>query len=82
MKTLMKYITGNKYTLAFGACCGLVGVLVFHQFAQAKQMHVYAVAAKRSETPTAECRDGVMSYSMRRSGTCSGHGGVLKWSEK
>jgi len=82
MNSLMKYISGNKYTLAFGACFGLVGVLVFHQLAQARQAPIYVMASKKSETPTAECRDGTTSYSMRRSGTCAGHGGVLKWSEK
>jgi hypothetical protein len=28
---------------------------------------------------TAICRDGDYSYSMHRSGTCSGHGGVQQW---
>ncbi len=28
---------------------------------------------------TAQCRDGTYSFSQHRSGTCSGHGGVLKW---
>ena len=28
---------------------------------------------------TAECRDGTYSYSLHRSGTCSGHGGVAVW---
>jgi S1-C subfamily serine protease len=29
--------------------------------------------------PTARCRDGSVSYSKHRSGTCSGHGGVAEW---
>ena len=78
MNALMKYLRGNKYTLAFGACFGLVGVLVFHQLALARQVPVYVIA-KKSETATAECRDGTLSYSIHRTGTCSGHGGVLKW---
>ena len=28
---------------------------------------------------SAQCRDGTYSYSQHRSGTCSGHGGVLRW---
>ncbi len=30
-------------------------------------------------TPTADCKDGTVSYSKHRTGTCSRHGGVLKW---
>jgi hypothetical protein len=29
--------------------------------------------------PTADCRDGSVSYSEHHSGTCSGHGGVAHW---
>lgn len=29
--------------------------------------------------PTALCRDGTLSYSQTRQGTCSWHGGVWKW---
>ena len=29
--------------------------------------------------PTARCKDGTMSYSQHRSGTCSRHGGVAEW---
>lgn len=29
--------------------------------------------------PTADCKDGTVSYSKHRSGTCSRHGGVAKW---
>jgi Protein of unknown function (DUF3761) len=29
--------------------------------------------------PTADCRDGSVSYSHHHSGTCSGHGGVEHW---
>jgi len=29
--------------------------------------------------PTADCKDGTVRYSKHRSGTCSRHGGVLKW---
>lgn len=28
---------------------------------------------------TAKCRDGTYSYSQHASGTCSWHGGVLRW---
>jgi hypothetical protein len=28
---------------------------------------------------TAQCRDGTYSYSANRRGTCSHHGGVLRW---
>ncbi|WP_082970387.1 DUF3761 domain-containing protein [Mycobacterium sp. E2989] len=28
---------------------------------------------------TAQCRDGTYSSSTHRSGTCSSHGGVLRW---
>jgi hypothetical protein len=28
---------------------------------------------------TAECRDGTYSFSEHRSGTCSHHGGVMRW---
>jgi hypothetical protein len=27
----------------------------------------------------ADCKDGTVSYSKHRSGTCSRHGGVAKW---
>ncbi len=29
--------------------------------------------------PKADCKDGTVSYSKHRSGTCSRHGGVAKW---
>lgn len=32
--------------------------------------------------PMATCRDGTVSYSQHRSGTCSRHGGVFQWSKK
>jgi hypothetical protein len=32
--------------------------------------------------PTAECRDGWISYSNSRRGTCSHHGGVAIWLKK
>lgn len=32
--------------------------------------------------PTATCKDSTISYSKTRMGTCSYHGGVLKWAEK
>jgi hypothetical protein len=28
---------------------------------------------------SAQCRDGTYSFSLHRSGTCSGHGGVSRW---
>jgi hypothetical protein len=31
------------------------------------------------ESPTADCRDGSISYSHHHSGTCSHHGGVARW---
>lgn len=34
------------------------------------------------DQPTARCRDGWLSYSMSRQGTCSHHGGVAKWLKK
>ncbi|TMB00496.1 MAG: DUF3761 domain-containing protein [Deltaproteobacteria bacterium] len=40
------------------------------------------VTAPRSGTtsqPTARCKDGSLSYSQHRSGTCSRHGGVGEW---
>ncbi len=30
-------------------------------------------------SPTAKCKDGTLSYSAHRSGTCSHHGGVAEW---
>ena len=35
--------------------------------------------APRAGQPTARCKDGTMSYSQHRSGTCSSHGGVAEW---
>ncbi len=31
--------------------------------------------------PTATCKDGTISFSQTRSGTCAGHGGVEKWED-
>jgi hypothetical protein len=28
---------------------------------------------------TARCKDGTLSHSLHRSGSCSGHGGVAAW---
>lgn len=39
---------------------------------------ITAGAASAAE-PSALCRDGSLSYSASRSGTCSGHGGVAEW---
>lgn len=33
----------------------------------------------KPQDPSAICRDNTFSYSANRSGTCSGHGGVLEW---
>lgn len=32
--------------------------------------------------PTARCRDGSLSYSQSRQGTCSHHGGVSTWESR
>lgn len=32
-----------------------------------------------ADFPMADCKDGTLSHSKHRSGTCSLHGGVLKW---
>jgi len=37
-------------------------------------------AATPAGKPMAKCKDGSMSYSKTRSGTCSHHGGVASWS--
>ena len=40
------------------------------------------MTSPRSETasqPSARCKDGSLSYSQHRSGTCSRHGGVGEW---
>jgi hypothetical protein len=34
---------------------------------------------RESPRHTATCRDGSISYSEHRRGTCSGHGGVARW---
>jgi Protein of unknown function (DUF3761) len=34
---------------------------------------------EENEKPTADCRDGSVSFSHHHSGTCSGHGGVAHW---
>lgn len=36
-------------------------------------------ASAATADPTATCRDGSVSYSASRSGTCSHHGGVATW---
>lgn len=38
-----------------------------------------AAAAGPPAGATAQCVDGVYSFSQHRSGTCSGHGGVARW---
>jgi hypothetical protein len=38
-----------------------------------------AGTASAAADPTATCRDGSVSYSASRSGTCSHHGGVATW---
>lgn len=35
--------------------------------------------AIRHAGSTAECKDGIYSYSKSRSGTCADHGGVKQW---
>lgn len=37
---------------------------------------------KPSHKIMATCKDGTVSYSKHRSGTCSRHGGVHQWSKK
>jgi predicted RNA-binding Zn-ribbon protein involved in translation (DUF1610 family) len=34
---------------------------------------------KKNIKPTADCRDGSVSFSEHHSGTCSHHGGVAHW---
>jgi Protein of unknown function (DUF3761) len=36
-------------------------------------------ATVQQPQPSAVCRDGSLSYSAHRSGTCSSHEGVSKW---
>jgi hypothetical protein len=38
-----------------------------------------ASATAPAGAPTARCKDGSLSYSQHRSGTCAGHGGVASW---
>jgi hypothetical protein len=38
-----------------------------------------AAATAPAGAATARCKDGSLSYSRRRSGTCAGHGGVASW---
>jgi hypothetical protein len=38
-----------------------------------------ASATAPAGSPTAKCKDGTLSYSQHRSGTCAGHGGVASW---
>ncbi len=37
------------------------------------------ITREKSPKPTAQCRDGSMSYSNSRRGSCSWKGGVAKW---
>lgn len=37
------------------------------------------VAVLKNGIARADCKDGTVSYSKNRSGTCSRHGGVAKW---
>jgi uncharacterized protein DUF3761 len=48
----------------------------------APQARTPATAPQRAPPagqPTARCKDGSLSYSQHRSGTCSRHGGVAEW---
>lgn len=38
-----------------------------------------AVYMSTGKTVRAECKDGTISHSKHRPGTCSKHGGVAKW---
>ena len=38
-----------------------------------------AAATVPTGTASARCRDGSLSFSQHRSGTCAGHGGVANW---
>ena len=40
---------------------------------------IQSAAHRKSDSPTAICKDGTYSYSKNRRGTCSHHGGVEKW---
>ncbi len=40
---------------------------------------IQSAATRKSDKPTAICKDGTYSYSKNRRGTCSHHGGVEKW---
>jgi alpha-acetolactate decarboxylase len=35
--------------------------------------------SKRSNSPTAKCKDGAMYFSTERHGACASHGGVRQW---
>jgi uncharacterized protein YgiM (DUF1202 family) len=54
-------------------------------FSTPKPSYPSSVSKKRTETEinnsgaTARCRDGTLSYSRNRRGTCSHHGGVAVW---
>lgn len=37
------------------------------------------ITVLKSGIARADCKDGTVSYSKNRSGTCSRHGGVVKW---
>lgn len=42
---------------------------------------VIAYCLTPTHEPMATCRDGTVSYSKHRSGTCSRHGGVLQFTK-
>ncbi len=42
-------------------------------------VHRPVQSSQRPAGATAQCRDGSWSFSLHHSGTCSHHGGVLRW---
>jgi hypothetical protein len=55
-------------------------VKVTHTAVVHREVATHTSAAAVTGKPTAKCKDGSLSYSKTRSGTCSHHGGVASWS--
>jgi hypothetical protein len=50
-----------------------------HSHRSTYSVRPYKKQAVRPANATAVCKDGTLSYSQHRRGTCSHHGGVRRW---
>jgi len=79
MKSLKNLIIWVIVAALFSSPLTALGASSYYINISGRQVHVPMKAVVIPKGAAAQCKDGAYSFSQHRSGTCSGHRGVLKW---